>query len=70
LAVPARLGEPWPMSVLQQIERRLARARLALAMRRSTASTSWPSIGADHVPAVGLEALGVSSMNQGATCRR
>jgi len=41
--VPALLGEPLPMTVLQQISVGLAFCALAAAMARSTASTSWPS---------------------------
>ena len=51
-------ARPCRSCVLQHDQRRLVgAARARRRSRASTASTSWPSTRADHVPAVGLEAL-------------
>ena len=57
-AVPALFGEPLPITVLQQIS--VGRVGDRPARRRSRASTAVDVVAvdvADHVPAVGLEAL-------------
>jgi hypothetical protein len=43
LAVPARVGAPLPIVVLQQISVGLPALARAAAIAWSTASTSWPS---------------------------
>ena len=45
------------MTVLQQISVGLPFSRFARRIARAIASGSWPSTRADHLPAVGLEAL-------------
>ena len=50
LAVPARFGEPLPISVLQRINVGLLRVVLALLMAAETASISWPSQASTSQP--------------------
>jgi hypothetical protein len=67
LAVPARVGAPLPIVVLQQTIVGFPVLRFACAIAASTASTSWPSTFAMTCQPYASKRFGVSSTNHGAT---
>jgi len=67
LDVPARLGEPLPMTVLQTISVGAVALLSASSIAASTRSMSWPSTLSMTFQPYAMKRAATSSMYQGAT---